>query len=100
MLFDGTSRYTKRQDICSLCSFWLYQTDDAGCLPPRNLRTHRSQLCAEVENVICKKCGIVGCGAGQVALKHVHHVTDVVVVLAQFGLEPCWVQQVALADAG
>jgi hypothetical protein len=54
---------------------------------PLFLYTHSGQLRAEAENVICKMCGIVGCGVGQVALKHVHHVADVAVVLTQFCLE-------------
>jgi len=61
--------------------------------------TYCSQLCAEVQNIVCKQCGIVHCGIGQVMLEHLHHVTDVAVVLGKFCLEPQWVQQVALTDA-
>lgn len=39
-------------------------------------------------------------GVVHVALEHLHHVTDVAVVLSQFCLEPQRVQQVALTDAG
>lgn len=61
--------------------------------------THCSQLCAEVQNIVRKECGIVGCRVGQVILEHLHHVPDVAVVLSQLCLEPCRVQQVAFADA-
>jgi hypothetical protein len=53
-----------------------------------------------MQDVIRKQCGIVERGVGHVALKHLHHVTNVVVVLDQFCLEPQGVQQIALADAG
>lgn len=53
-----------------------------------------------MQNVICEQCGIVDCEVVHVALEHLHHVTNVAVVLDQFCLESQGVQQIALADAG
>jgi len=61
--------------------------------------THCGKLRAEMQNVVSEQCGVVDCGVEHVALEHLHHVTDVAVVLSQLSLEPQGVQQVALTDA-
>lgn len=62
--------------------------------------THCGKLRAEMQDIVRKQRGIVERGVGHVVLEHLHHVSDVVVVLNQFCLKPQGVQQVALADAG
>jgi uncharacterized damage-inducible protein DinB len=53
-----------------------------------------------MQNFISEMCGVVDRGVVHVALEHLHHITDVAVVLSQLGLEPQGVQQIAFTDAG
>jgi glutamate racemase len=82
-------------DTHDLCYVFILFTYDflSGC-------THCGKLRAELQNVISKQCGVVDHGVVRVALEHLHHVTDVAVVLSQLGLEPQGVQQIAFTDAG
>jgi hypothetical protein len=78
-----------------ICVMSILSTYDfhSGC-------THCGKLCAELQNVISEQCGVVDRGVVHVMLEHLHHVTDVAVVLGQLGLEPQGVQQIAFTDAG
>jgi len=83
--------YTDTHDLCHV--FILFTYDFLSRC------THCGKLRAEMQNVISKQCGVVDRGVEHVALEHLHHVTDVAVVLSQLSLEPQGVQQIAFTDA-
>jgi len=83
--------YSDTHDLCHVFILFAYDFL-SGC-------THCGKLCAEIKNVISEQCGVVDCGVDHVALEHLHHVTDVAVVLSHLSLEPQGVQQIAFTDA-
>ena len=83
--------YTDTHDLCHVFILFTYDFL-SGC-------TYCGKLRAEMQNIFSKQCGIVDCGVVHVALEHLHHITDVAVVLSQLSLEPQGIQQIAFTDA-
>lgn len=84
--------YTDTHDLCHV--FILFTYDFCSGF------THCGKLCAEMQNVISEQCGVADRGVVLMALEHLHHITDVAVVLSQLSVEPQGVEQIAFTDAG